>query len=173
MKPLHQINVGEIALHKDIKVNSIETRFSAIKSRHKINVGTTTDGFTKPKNASTTPKKKATATKFSPLMIAVEGPSPTAQEQGRGGGGGAFRPKRTPKPTARKRQADEQDSWYDEDRGSTSPSKRHMSDMDVDVDEEGQEDGEAAAAAAAWHAVAAQGHYAGYYVMDGAKHPGY
>ena len=166
MKSLYQINVGEIALHKDVKVNSIETRFSAIKSRHKINVGTTTDGFPKPKNASTTPKKikaTATATDFSQLMMALEG-SPVAQGQGRGA---AARPKRTPKPTARKRQADDQDSWYDEDGGSSSPSKRHMS--DVDVDDEGKEDSEAAA----WHAVDAQGHYDGYYVLDGAKYHGY
>jgi hypothetical protein len=59
----------------------------------------------------------------------------------------------------KKRQADEEDGWYDD--GASTPSKRHMSDMD-----EGKEDD------AAWH-VGVNDHYGGVYVLDGARGLGY
>jgi hypothetical protein len=116
----HQVNVGEIALQKEIKVNTIETRFSAIKKRHNLNIGTTTNGFTKRKPS--TPKRLATT---SPLK-AIECP-----------GEGLTRPRRTPKPSNKKRSADEYalNNVYLLEDGASKSSKRHMSDLDESKDD--------------------------------------
>jgi hypothetical protein len=142
----HQVNVGEIALQKEIKVNTIETRFSAIKKRHNLNIGTTTIGVTKPKPS--TPKRLSTA---SPLK-AIEGP-----------GEGLTRPRRTPKPSSKKRSADEyalNDVCLFED-GASMPSKRHMPDLDESKDD-----------VVGWHATT--GDYHGNdYGLNGGNFPGY
>jgi hypothetical protein len=142
----HQVNVGEIALQKEIKVNTIETRFSAIKKRHNLNISTTTMGFTKQKPSA--PKKLTTT---SPLK-AIECP-----------GEGLTRPRRTPKPSNKKRRADEyalNDVCLFED-GASMSSKRHMSDLDESKDD-----------VAAWHA--ATGDYHGNdYDLSGANFLGY
>ena len=116
----HQVNVGEIALQKEIKVNTIETRFCAIKKRHNLNISTTTVGFTKQKPS--TPKKLATT---SPLK-AIECP-----------GEDLTRPRRTPKPSNKKRPADEyalNDVCLFED-GAPVSSKRRTSDLDESKDD--------------------------------------
>jgi hypothetical protein len=142
----HQVNVGEIALQKEIKVNTIETRFCAIKKRHNLNISTTTIGFTKRKPS--TPKRLATT---SPLK-AIECP-----------GEGLTRPRRTPKPSNKKRLADEHalnDICLFED-GASMSSKRHMSDPDESKDD-----------VAAWHT--ATGDYRGDdYDLNGANFLGY
>jgi hypothetical protein len=142
----HQVNVGEIALQKEIKVNTIETRFCAIKKRHNLNISTTTNGF--PKQKPSTPKRLATT---SPLK-AIECP-----------GEGLTRPRRTPKPSNKKRPADEcalNDVRLFED-GASMSSKRHMSDLDESKDD-----------VAAWHA--ATGDYHGTdYDLNGANFLGY
>jgi hypothetical protein len=142
----HQVNVAEIALQKQIKVNTIETRFCAIKKRHNLNIGTTTAGVTKPKPS--TPKRLSTT---SPLK-AIECP-----------GEGLTRPRRTPKPSNKKRQADEyalNEVFLFED-GASMPSKRHMSDPDESKDD-----------VAVWHATT--GDYNGNdYDLNGGNFPGY
>jgi hypothetical protein len=142
----HQFNVGEIASQKEIKVNTIETRFSAIKKRHGLNISTTTNGFTKQKPS--TPKRLATT---SPLK-AIEGPKE-----------GLTRPRRTPKPGNKKRSADEyalNDSCLFED-GASMPGKRHMSDLDESKDD-----------VVAWHATTGDYH-GNEYGLNGANFPDY
>ena len=142
----HQINVGEIALQKETKVNTIEKRFSAIKKRHNLNISTTTIGFTKQKPS--TPKRLATA---SPLK-AIECP-----------GEGLTRPRRTPKPRNKKRPADEHalnDVCLFED-GAPMSSNRRRSDLDESKDE-----------VAAWHAATGDCH-GNDYDLNGANFLGY
>jgi hypothetical protein len=114
----HQVNVGEIASQKGIKVNTIETRFSAIKKRHNLNISTSTLGF--PKQKASSPKKLVA---LSPLK-AIECP-----------GESLARPRRAPKPS-NKRPADEyalDPACLFED-GASMSSKRRMSDMDESKD---------------------------------------
>ena len=126
----------------DVKVNTIETRFSAIRARHNLNIGTTTSGF--PKQKPSTPKKLPAT----PQLKAIEGPA-----------GNHPRPARTPKPSAKKRQADQDDGWSggDYEREST-PSKRYRTDLEEDNP--------------GWHVMASDD-YDGVYVLDGARGLGY
>jgi hypothetical protein len=142
----HQVNVGEVALQKEIKVNTIETRLSAIKKRHNLNISTTTLGFTKKKPS--TPKRLATT---SPVK-AIECP-----------GEGLTRPRRSPKPSNKKRPANEyalNEVCLFED-GASMSSKRQMSDLDESKDD-----------VAAWHAATGDYHDNDY-GLNGANFPGY
>lgn len=127
-------------MEKNVKVNTIETRISAIKKRHKLNISTTTTGFPK-QEPSTTPKK---------TLKAPESPQGTPA-----------RPVRTPKPSAEKRQTDEdEDGRYDDEESTTTmtpTNKRFKPEMEV----YGQDD-------AAWHALT-NGQYDGVYMLDGAR----
>jgi hypothetical protein len=109
---LHQVNAGEIAQQKDVKINTIETRFSAIKKRHNLNISTTTTGFTKQK--PNTPKK-------------VKAIKSTLEN-------GAQPKTRTPNSSAKKRQADVE-SWHDDD-GESTPTKRYRAEMEMDKRED-------------------------------------